>query len=165
MITCLLQGQDESSEADPLDIKNCEGCFWVTIYGTIFSAGLVLFEYIIYLIKVTLKAKLPFIEVFKREIKVYLDFNSESKPVLTKEDASSEEKSKSESAKESEKSKTTSKSTLRSRSMSPRRRMSKSKSARRASHSKSISKSNGNKSPLPYGFIFSRSTERLQSTP
>lgn len=160
----MLQGQDESSEADPLDIINCEGCFWVTIYGTIFSVVLVLIEHFVYLVKVTIKTKLPFREVFSKEMKVYLDFNSESKPVLAKEDAS-EDKSKSESAKESEKSKTTAKSSLRSRSMSPRRRMSKSKSARRASHSKSVSKSNGNKSPLPYGFIFSRSTERLQATP
>lgn len=153
-----MQGQDESSDADPLDIVNCEGCFWVTIYGTILSAILVLIEHLIYVIRVTLKSKMPFLEVFNRELKVYLDFNSESKPVITAEEES-EEKSKSESAKGSDKSKNTSRSSLRSRSMSPRRRSSKSKSVKRSNNSKSTS----NKSPN--GFMYSKATEMMHLTP
>lgn len=158
LIATTFQGQDEESEADPLDIVNCEGCFWVTIVGTIVAAFIVLFEYFIYMLQVVRKSKLSFVEVFKREFKVYLDFNSESKPVLTKDDLS-EHKSTSDSVQEN-KSKSISKSRSKSRSMSPRRRMSKSKSRRSTN-----SKSNGNKSPLPYGFIYSRSTERLNTTP
>lgn len=137
---------------------NCEGCFWVTIYGTILSAILVVLEHLLYVIKVTIKSKIPFWEIFRRELKVYLDFNSESKPVITAEEAS-EEKSKSESAKGSEKSKNTTRSSLRSRSMSPRRRSSKSKSIKRSTNSKSTS----NKSPN--GFMYSRSTEMIHLTP
>lgn len=121
---------------------------------------MVLFEYLIYIIVISRKSGVSFQEVFRREMAVYLDFNSDAKPVITKEEAS-EEKSKSESAPGSNKSKVISMSRSKSRSMSPRRRRSKSKSVK----TRSDSKNNSNKSPLPYGFIFSPSIERLQSTP
>lgn len=93
-------------------------------------------------------------------MQIYLDFNSESKPVITKE-KSLGENSKTESAQETVNSKIIMKSRSISRSMSPHRRQSRSRSHKRSSHSKTCS----NKSPMPYGFIFSASTERLQSTP
>nr|QUP79591.1 ionotropic receptor 5 [Monochamus saltuarius] len=140
-------GTIESAEATPLGLKNVEGCFWVTIYGTILAFLFVIFEYLLYVLKVSRKAKISYIQAFKQEFKFFLDFNSNVKPVLSK---SSLDKSDSEDDK--------TKSKSRSTSRSPPPSKSKSKSLKESLSSKS----NGTVvSGFPYGFILRPSVERL----
>lgn len=124
-----------------------EGCFWVTIYGTILAFLFVIFEYLLYVLKVSRKAKISYIQAFKQEFKFFLDFNSNVKPVLSK---SSLDKSDSEDDK--------TKSKSRSTSRSPPPSKSKSKSLKESLNSKG----NGTVvSGFPYGFILPPSVERL----
>nr|CAH7717520.1 unnamed protein product [Callosobruchus chinensis] len=62
------EGKTEVDDADPLELVNVQGCFFVTIYGTIIAVILVIIEHLLYIVKVSKKNKLPFI-----------------KPVVTKE--------------------------------------------------------------------------------
>lgn len=141
MVIRLFKGTTESAEATPLGLKNVEGCFWVTIYGTILAGLFVIFEHLIYVLRFSRKAKISYFEAFTQELKFFFDFNSNVKPVVSR---SSLDKS------ESEDDKTKSKSRSRSKS--------KSKSLKESQNSKS----NGTVgSGFPYGFIISPSIERL----
>ncbi|XP_018563905.1 glutamate receptor ionotropic, kainate 2-like [Anoplophora glabripennis] len=143
-------GTTESAEATPLGLKNVEGCFWVTIYGTILAFLFVIIEHLIYVLKVSRKAKISYFQAFTQEFKFFLDFNSNVKPVLSK---SSLDKSESEDAK--------TKSKSRSTSRSPPPSKSKTKSLKESLNSKS----NGTiRSGYPYGFIVPSSGERLDET-
>ncbi|KAJ8927384.1 hypothetical protein NQ314_020159 [Rhamnusium bicolor] len=152
-------GNTEAPEATPLGLKNVEGCFWVTIYGTILAGLFVVIEYLIYILKVSKKARISFKEAFREEFRFYTDFNSNVKPVISN---TSLDKSKSDSDEMKSKTRSKSKSKSKSRSRSPRPRPSKSKSSKESQKSKSNGDS---KSPVSYGFILSRSIERLTETP
>ncbi|XP_050308479.1 glutamate receptor ionotropic, kainate 2-like [Anthonomus grandis grandis] len=103
------KGGGSDTEATPLDLQNVEGIFYVTIFGTILGVVLVLFEYVFYIARVAKKAKIGFKEALKEEIKFFLKFGSNVKPVLegSEEDEKSEhtqpksgsERSKSKSEK------------------------------------------------------------------
>ncbi|KAJ8921823.1 hypothetical protein NQ315_008455 [Exocentrus adspersus] len=149
-------GEAEAAEATPLGLKNVEGCFWVTIYGTILAGIFVIIEHMLYVLKVSKKAKISFLDAFKEEFKFYLDFNSNVKPVLSK---SSLDKSESEDVEKSPKTKSRSRS--KSKSKSPSRSKTKSKSSKESQNTKANGSLN---SRLPYGFIFSPSMERLDET-
>nr|UTN00859.1 ionotropic receptor [Semanotus bifasciatus] len=140
-------GETEAPEATALGLKNVEGCFWVTIYGTILAAILVVIEYLINILKISRKAKISFGDAFKQEFKFYSDFNSNVKPVINSTSLGS---SKSESQEVKSKTKSGSKS------RSPP--LSKTKSSKASEESKS----NGDKkSAAPYGFIVPTSIEKL----
>ncbi|XP_074025580.1 glutamate receptor ionotropic, kainate 2 isoform X1 [Leptinotarsa decemlineata] len=146
-------GVVESSDADPLGLRNVEGCFFVTIYGTIFAFGLVIFEQICYIIKASRKSRIPFKTVLMMELKSYLDFNSNEKPNVAR---SITENSKSQSQDledtQSEKKKTKSKS----KSKSPSIRISKARSpfiSKSKSGERRKSRSMSQKTSLAYGFV------------
>ncbi|VEN41787.1 unnamed protein product [Callosobruchus maculatus] len=59
------EGKTEVDDADPLELVNVQGCFFVTIYGTILAVILVIIEHLLYVVKVAKKNKLPFVKVSK----------------------------------------------------------------------------------------------------
>ncbi|CAG9860598.1 unnamed protein product [Phyllotreta striolata] len=160
------EGVVESSEADPLELVNVEGCFYMTVFGTILAFGLVLIEHFLYLLRVRRRSGIPFWKIIKAELKAYINFNSPSKPnleVLKKipDEAEAEDDKKSEDDKEdSEENRRKSKSASQTRTFT----RSRSKSvSRQTSHSrKKRSKSSGKRTPLSYGFIIPSSLENLK---
>ncbi|KAG5882513.1 hypothetical protein JTB14_033314 [Gonioctena quinquepunctata] len=148
--------ETESSDADPLGLQNVEGCFFVTIYGTIFALILVIFEHFSYILKVSKRTRIPFKEVFIRELRAFVDFNSNAKPNISKEVMeSSKSQSPSERGDSPEK---RAKSKLQSKSRSPALRISKSKSpfmskSKSKERRKSSVRSMSQKSRIPYGFV------------
>ncbi|CAH0558938.1 unnamed protein product [Brassicogethes aeneus] len=98
------ESEGESADATPLGLQNVEGVFYVTIYGAICAVFIVMIEHLIYVIKVSRKTKISFKETFKLELKSYLNFESNVKPVLSREDSKEGSKSKSEEEGKSEKS-------------------------------------------------------------
>ncbi|KAJ8944595.1 hypothetical protein NQ318_006009 [Aromia moschata] len=137
-------GTTEAGEAEPLGLKNVEGCFLVTIYGTILAATLVIVEYLIYMCKISSKAKIPFQDAFKQELKFYSDFNS-NYTVRHPKTGSQELEVKKKSS---------------SKSRTPPLSMSKSYNERDGETTKS--RSNGDiKRPISYGFVIPSSAEKL----
>nr|WJJ63364.1 glutamate receptor ionotropic 6 [Pachyrhinus yasumatsui] len=132
-------GADDDTEATPLDLQNVEGIFYVTIFGTILGAVLVLFEYAFSILRMAKRAKMSFKEALKQELKFFFKFNSNVKPVLESAE-DDDEKSKSESDR------------------------SKSKSEKSKSNK---SKTTGTGDPTrPYGFVISSpSLDRLTESP
>ncbi|CAG9769593.1 unnamed protein product [Ceutorhynchus assimilis] len=129
-------GSDDDTEATPLDLKNVEGIFYVTIFGTILGVVLVLFEYTFNILKLSKKANIPVKEAFKQELKFFFKFSSNVKPVLD----GSEEDEKSQMSQKS--------ASGRSKSKSEKSRAIKAESVR------------------PYGFVVSTpSIDRLTETP
>ncbi|XP_057655882.1 glutamate receptor ionotropic, kainate 2-like [Diorhabda carinulata] len=160
-------GNEEVSEADPLGIKNVEGCFSCTVYGTCLAVVLVIFEHILYVCKVKVRTKTSLLKIFKLEWLAYINFNSPSKPNLMIDNKSeTEEDSQKEMIEEEEKiieSKT--------KSLSPRSRSSSISRARLRYKRKSFlngnsytpqsneyvkpeSVDNQRSKPQPYGFVF-----------
>ncbi|KAL1491605.1 hypothetical protein ABEB36_012177 [Hypothenemus hampei] len=91
-------GSDVTTEATPLNLQNVEGIFYVTIFGTILGVVLVLFEYSLYIIRLSKKTKIPILQTLKQELKFFFKFGSNVKPVLdgSEDDEKSERKSGSE---------------------------------------------------------------------
>uniref|UniRef100_A0AAR5Q5X3 Uncharacterized protein n=2 Tax=Dendroctonus ponderosae TaxID=77166 RepID=A0AAR5Q5X3_DENPD len=99
-------GTDDDTEATPLDLRNVEGIFYVTIFGTILGVALVLFEYAFHIMRVAGKAKIPLKEAFKQELKFFFKFGSNVKPVLEGPEESDAKTSPDQSRSERSKSKT-----------------------------------------------------------
>lgn len=133
-----IQGPAEDAEATPLDLQNVEGVFYVTIFGTIFGAVLVLFEYAFHILKVSKKKRIPLGQTVKQELKFFFKFGSNVKPVL--EGSEEDDKSEIESHPKSTSDRSKSKS------------------------EKSRTTANGD-SIRPYGFVISPSLDRLTETP
>nr|CAI5834720.1 unnamed protein product [Callosobruchus analis] len=150
------EGKTEVDDADPLALVNVQGCFFVTIYGTIIAVILVIIEHLLYVVRVSKKNKLPFIKVFMAELRAYLDFNSDTKPVVTKEvleDSSGSQEGMqvaSEEQVEEEETKAKSPEPVSQPSKSP----SKEKVSRSASKSDTKGTPRGNSTNgRPYGFV------------
>ncbi|XP_076267436.1 glutamate receptor ionotropic, kainate 3-like [Rhynchophorus ferrugineus] len=134
-------GAADDPSATPLDLQNVEGIFYVTIFGTVLGMVLVLFEFIFNIFRVAKKAKVSIFQALKNEIKFFLKFNSNVKPVLDARSEEDEDEPEDKSEAQSE--------SLRSRSKSER--------------SKGTT-TNG--TTRPYGFVISSpSLDRLTESP
>lgn len=124
-------GESEVAEATAMDLVNVEGVFWVTIGGSICSIFVVIIHLLVNVYNRSKKAKRPFKELLKIEIKDYLNFDSNVKEV-TKEQSQTPKTSKSRSA-----------------------------SLRTNKTNGSLKQVNGKSNGPQYGFILSPSIEKL----
>ncbi|CAH1176212.1 unnamed protein product [Phaedon cochleariae] len=166
-------GPVESSEADPLGLVNVEGCFMVTIYGTMLALILVIIEHLCFVNKISRRAKIPFCKVFMSELRAYLDFNNNTKPNITqknregsdgtngnegkecfKQNGDSNRDSKDMKSKRDSKSGSRPLNNTSSRCCTSVHSRSRSRSISRPQSSKSkTSRSSGRKTPAPFGFV------------
>ncbi|XP_060524732.1 glutamate receptor ionotropic, kainate 2-like [Cylas formicarius] len=103
-------GDAEETEATPLDLQNVEGVFYVTVFGTIMGATLVFFEYGFSILRISKKAKITFREALKQELKFFVKFSSNVKPVIGSGSEEDDEKLHEESQPKSESNKSKTKS-------------------------------------------------------
>ncbi|KAL3280163.1 hypothetical protein HHI36_017663 [Cryptolaemus montrouzieri] len=73
---------EAASDATPLGMSNLEGVFYVTVYGLIMGILFAMVERITYVKSMSKKTKMPFMKALKYELKFYLNFDSNVKPVL-----------------------------------------------------------------------------------
>lgn len=94
-ITCkrFFQGEDQTSEATALGLKNVGGVFGVTIMGVVAACFLVFIEMTLHVIKVSFKYKTPIARNLKQELKFYFKFKGMVKPALKTDSEKSSEKS------------------------------------------------------------------------
>lgn len=84
----LLQGDSDSQEAKPLNLKSVGGVFWVSVGGIILASLLVFVEMILHVTKESIKNNVNFKEELKEEMKFYFKFKGMVKPVRNRKSCS-----------------------------------------------------------------------------
>lgn len=81
-----LQEGDEELEAVPLNLKSVEGVFFVTVYGMALACIFVVVEMFLHNVKESVREKRSLKNALREEIKFYLKFGENVKPVHAEEE-------------------------------------------------------------------------------